>query len=652
MYDFMSKLIDLKSHSVNTVFNLLLKDRTTNKNIIFATDAYDGIDFTTPITKKLLFNSSVDIRPRVLKSLEEQTQRTRKKAEVFTPAWICNQMNNYCDTEWFGREKIFNVEQDHTWIPTTEKITFLNGKSWKNYVDSTRLEITCGEAPYLVSRYDVATAEIIPIEQRIGILDRKLRVINENVDNYKSWNQWVYRAFKSVYGYEFQGDNLLIARINLLETFCEYTRERWQVEPTDSALRQIANIISWNLWQMDGIHGVIPYIGEAEEQNEPYQMSLFETEKKPLETIDCKVYDWCKNKEICYKSMRGGNAMKFDFCIGNPPYQDNTLGDNKTYAPPVYNKFLDAAYTIADKVEMIHPARFLFNAGSTPKDWNKKMLNNPHFKVLYYEQDSSKIFADTDIKGGISITYYDPSQEFGAIEIFTAFQELNSTFHKVHENKEFKSFSEIIFSAYSYHFTKFIYEDNPNLKSRLSKGHEYDLKSNAFELLKEIFLDKKPNNESEYIQILGRENNQRVFKWIKRAYITEPKNFTKYKVFMAGAVGSGAIGEVLSTPLIGMPLVGNTESFISIGSFETLQEAENCIKYVKTKFARAMLGILKVTQAITPQKWKYVPLQDFTSSSDIDWTQSIANIDQQLYKKYNLSEEEIYFIETNVKEME
>lgn len=314
----MAELIDLKSCPVKSVFGTLLKDRTTDKNIILATTVYENLDFTSEITKKLLSDGSLDVRPRVLKSLEEQAQRTRKKAEVFTPAWICNKMNNHCDSEWFGRDNVFNTEQEHDWIPETEKIVFPEGKTWKDYVLSTRLEITCGEAPYLVSRYDAATGETIPIEKRIGILDRKLRVINENVKNRKTWNQWVYRAFESVYGYEYQGDNLLIARINLLETFCEYTRDRWHEEPTASELKRIANIISWNLWQMDGIHGVIPHTGvvcKQKTEDEPHQMTMFEfmgeepepdmTEPFP-ETIDCKIYDWCDNRIITYKSMREG----------------------------------------------------------------------------------------------------------------------------------------------------------------------------------------------------------------------------------------------------------------------------------------------------------------------------------------------------------
>ena len=340
-----------------------------------------------------------------------------------------------------------------------------------------------------------------------------------------------------------------------------------------------------------------------------------------------------------------------DYVIGNPPYQDNTLGDNDTYAPPVYHLFMNASYQVSDKVEMITPARFLFNAGSTPKEWNKKMLNDKHFKVLFHEQDSSKVFANTDIKGGVAITYRDEKKDYGAIEIFTPYDSLNSILHKVLESN-FTGMSTIIESAYSYHLTQKVYDDNPELFTRLSKGHEYDLKSNVFDLLPEIFLDIDTNlNSADYVKVLGRQNNKRYYKLIKKDYLVKTKNFEKFKVFIPGASGTGAIGETLATPIVGEPLTGTTESFLSIGSFEKESESENCIKYIKTKFARVMFAILKVTQAITPGKWAYVPLQDFTENSDIDWSKSVAEIDRQLYKKYGLTQEEIDFIETHVKEM-
>ena len=214
------------------------------------------------------------------------------------------------------------------------------------------------------------------------------------------------------YGFEFQGDNVLIARVNLLMTFEEYLQARWEREPTEAEWEKLINIIVWNIWQMDGLSGTIPY-GTAEEEFQ--QMDLFgmfapapETKEEDRQP-NCRIFNWRGDRSMEYLSLKrkGDRAMKFDFIIGNPPYQDEALGENKGYAPPIYHLFLDGAYQVADKVELIHPARFLFNAGSTPKAWNQKMLSDPHLKVLHYEQDAKKIFPNTEIIGGIAITYPD-----------------------------------------------------------------------------------------------------------------------------------------------------------------------------------------------------------------------------------------------------
>lgn len=344
--------------------------------------------------------------------------------------------------------------------------------------------------------------------------------------------------------------------------------------------------------------------------------------------------------------------MKFDFAIGNPPYQEETIGDNKGFAPPVYNKFLDAACEVAEKVEMIHPARFLFNAGSTPKAWNKKMLGDEHFKIMEYEADSSRIFPNTDIKGGIVISYHDETKKYGAIEIFTKYKELNTILHKVIQDIAFISFSNIVITRTAYRLTDKMHEEHPEALSQLSSGHAYDMSTNIFERLPQIFYDEKPNDGAEYIKILGREKNERVYKYIKREYVNDVINLDKYKILIPKANGIGAFGEVISAPVIQGKGMGHTETFLSIGIFDNIQEAQNAYKYIKSKFARALLGVLKTTQDITPDKWANVPMQDFTDKSDIDWSVSIANIDKQLYKKYRLSEEEIAFIENNVKEME
>lgn len=307
----LKQLINIDTYPVKNVLELLLKDKTTKKNIIFATNEYDteeGSKVTKQITLEFLSKlSGYELQPRVYKSLEQQTQRTRKKAEVFTPSWVCNKMNNHCDEEWFGRRNVFNIETEAGWISVTEPITFPKGKTWKKYVDSRRLEITCGEAPYLVSRYDTSTGEIITIKDRIGILDRKLRVVNENTVTEEEWMEWAIRAFQSVYGYEFQGDNLLIARINLLETFVDYMQDRWNRVPTEKELKKIANIIVWNIWQMDGITETIPYGRPSEEYT---QLSFFEsgyheTDEKN-EVIDCRIFDWRADKSILYKSLKEG----------------------------------------------------------------------------------------------------------------------------------------------------------------------------------------------------------------------------------------------------------------------------------------------------------------------------------------------------------
>ena len=344
--------------------------------------------------------------------------------------------------------------------------------------------------------------------------------------------------------------------------------------------------------------------------------------------------------------------MKFDFVIGNPPYNEDfsNSGDNGNFAKPVYNYFMDAAYEVADKVELIHPARFLFNAGSTPKAWNEKMLNDEHFKILNYEAKSALIFPNTDIKGGVAISYHDSIKSFGAIKTFTAFSELNGIVKKAATMNEKESIASIVYTQVRFNL-EMLYADYPEYKSVIgSNGNDRRFRNNIFDKIK-IFTDAPKNVDD--IRVLGILKNKRTWKFIPKQYIDmSHENIGKWKVLVPRANGSGALGEVLSTPLISEPLIGYTQSFIGIGSFNTEYEAVAAIKYIKSKFARVILGVLKVTQDNDRGVWKMIPLQDFTPASDIDWSQSVANIDKQLYKKYNLSKEEIDFIERNVKEME
>lgn len=265
----------------------LLKDHTLSTqeqqvNIFWATDDYAergvGYQYNDEIkVENITADNDMVIVPRSVKSRQQQLQRSREMAEVFTPSWVCNAQNNLVDNAWFGREGIFNTENpNHTWTVNTAPIIFPEGKTWRDYVHDTRLEITCGEAPYIVSRYDTVSGEPIPIEQRIGLLDRKLRVVSENVNNTTDWLKWAQVAYQNVYGYEWQGDNLLLARENLLLTFVDYYKAKFSKEPQLKSLLYIAYIISWNFWQMDGLKGVIP--GSCREHHEIVADLFGETE--------------------------------------------------------------------------------------------------------------------------------------------------------------------------------------------------------------------------------------------------------------------------------------------------------------------------------------------------------------------------------------
>jgi hypothetical protein len=311
-------------HTDKVLLELLLIDRSRSTedevhNILWATDNYlhygEGYAIDDEISiDSITGENGLILRPRVNKSKAEQEYRSRDKAEVFTPAWICNSQNNLIDKAWFGTESPFNVETENSWITNQDKITFPEGKEWTEYVNDTRLEITCGEAPYLASRYNVVTGEEIQVKDRIGIIDRKLRVVSENCEDEKTWIEWAIKAYKATYGFEWQGDNLLLAREALLYTFIDYFEDKFERKPSKAQTRKVAEIISWNLWQMDGLKGVIP--GTCHEKV-TQEVSLFgdideSVEKcKGCETNDiykhngvyCKIKDWKARRTIRFVDL-------------------------------------------------------------------------------------------------------------------------------------------------------------------------------------------------------------------------------------------------------------------------------------------------------------------------------------------------------------
>lgn len=316
--------VDVKENKIlerdAQLLSILLKDNSSGKNLIWATEDYlsngNGYGANDYITIYSITGKSGNlIKPRTEKSKKEQLSRVRDKAEVFTPSWICNKQNNLVDSAWFGCEGVFNVESERGWTTNPEKITFPEGKTWRDYVKAQRLEITCGEAPYLASRYDTVSGEVIPVADRIGLLDRKLRIVSENTNGEQEWYEWAKAAFKSTYGFDWQGDNVLLARENLLFTFSDHYEHKFGVYPIKEYLREIAEILSWNIWQMDGLKFVIP---NSCHKTQSLQMSLFEEAKEEEcegclknnknrhNGIYCYVMDWDAGKKVKFVTLTDG----------------------------------------------------------------------------------------------------------------------------------------------------------------------------------------------------------------------------------------------------------------------------------------------------------------------------------------------------------
>ena len=314
------------------VLAVLLKDRTTGRNLIWATDDYAGRGNGFAASDEIQIGQIIDknkpvIRPRVDKAAEEQRKRVEKRAEVFTPSWICNKQNNLVDAGWFNWNKQnsspfnsevdrFNPEKEFGWRSTGGKrIKFPKGKTWQDYVKAPRLEVSCGEAPYLTSRYDTVTGRVIPVGERIGLLDRKLRVITENIEmgDVQDWLYYAKRAVQSVYGFDWQGDNVILARENVLFTVVENfnadffgedsSHSKWSIK----SLLEFAEIISWNIWQMDGLKCVVPMSCERNQAKKQTHQSLLDGTSETI-TTRCP---GCKRNDVFKHS--GDYCMVMDW---------------------------------------------------------------------------------------------------------------------------------------------------------------------------------------------------------------------------------------------------------------------------------------------------------------------------------------------------
>lgn len=275
--------IDIKENDIlfqsPELLDKLLLDHTTKENIFWATHNYEDLGaaygYHQRITRDLITGEHGRvIMPRVLKAKSVQDARVKDMAEVFTPSWVCNAQLNLIDEAWFGRPHAFNVEnpQDHTWKETEGKIVFpdVKDKTWKDYVGDNRLEITCGEGPYLCNRYDATTGEYFNVlNHRCGIIDRKLRVVRENTVTPAQFLTYAKKAYECTYGFEWQGDNLLLSREAMLYTFVDNYKDKFGKMPPMKSMMYIAYVIGWNLFQMDGLKFVVPDSCHATEYRQP-----------------------------------------------------------------------------------------------------------------------------------------------------------------------------------------------------------------------------------------------------------------------------------------------------------------------------------------------------------------------------------------------
>lgn len=692
------------------ILHLLLQDKTTGKNLIWATDDYssygDGFQFNDEITvEKITGEYGSVIMPRSIKSKEAQSNRTRNMAEVFTPTWICNNMNNLVDEEWFGRRNVFNEENSNQWKYSLEKIVFPDyhqhqPRGWESYIGSKRLEITCGEAPYLVTRYDTVTGEEIPVEQRVGILDRKFRIINERTrmlkDRQKSYNRWfelAKKALQSTYGFEWQGDNVLLARENLLYTVIDYFYSKFGERLPQEWLPDLVKIISWNIWQMDGLKCVVPNsCHEYKKQPRPVAPSLFDARaysasvlKRSVGLCDvneieiqqcqgclkdnldlhngvyCKIKNWSTGRVLKFKDLMGeqrseermSKDFKFDVVIGNPPYQESiSTGSNTSLSKQLFPSFVKNSILLGSKhVMLIMPSRW-FTADAQDKSFIKMrefIKKHNHIKTMVNYPDGKDVFADVTA-GSICFFLYDadyngnvnflewsngkfssttrPLFEDG-LDIILSMNEMVSILDKVRKHKNFVPLTSITYGRNAFGIV-----GKKSILEQMSQTSPFD---NAVKILcayEEIRYTDKMNVT---------KNASMIGKW---------KAFTSKGNGGAGNLNKEKAVAILGKAFVGTPDMVCTDSLIPFGPFDTEIEAYNFTKYMTTKFLRFMVGILKVSQNLYQTVYQFVPLQDFSTKSDVDWSQSVTDIDSYLYRKYDFSEEEIAFIESMIKPMD
>ena len=646
----MEQLIDFHAPEVQAVLDTLLEDKSTGKNIIWATDPpeelqtvmYEPVTDRSQITTQQLGLTHYEVvLPRMMKQTDTQQQRTRKKGEVFSPAWVCNKMNNALDADWFrglGAEETagqFTVELPQGWqtVETPVQFPVCKGRTpaWVQYVQSRRLEVTCGEAPFLASRYDAATGEMIPVARRIGILDRKLRVVSENAATEDEWRKYATHAVQSTYGYEYQGDNLLLARVNLLLTYAEHLQARWQRKPTEEELQPIANIISWNLWQMDGLHLSVPGGKPQPEAEQLDLFSMFGAAEPQPPTVSCKVKNWRKGSHGTTRNFEtiqeGSTSMKFDYVIGNPPYQISDGGAGVS-ATPIYNRFIEAIKTIhPGAICLIIPAKW-YSGGKGLDKFREEMLGDRHISTLVDYSNSLDVFPNVDVAGGVC--YFVWKEAYNGKCKYTNYRNGKAT-TAYRDLNEFQTFIRYPVAS---EIVKKVKEDGElTLDKVVSSRKPFGLATTAKPMKTGDITLRYNGGRGPYKRTEIRVGAEMIDQWkiiisrLTAEHAGQPAKDGKYRV--------------LSTMELLKPGEICSETYLVAGAFDSKEEATNYMDYLKTQFVRFLILQIAMTQQLSKASFAFVPCQDFTRK----WT------DKQLFEKYDLSSEEVNYIQGMIKEM-
>lgn len=682
------------------LLELLLKDHSTQRGIYWATDSYaslgEGYTFHDEITPERITGSHGDlIKPRAVKAREEQQRRSRAMAEVFTPSWLCNVMNNEADASWFGRRDVFNVVSPdcRSWQPTAGPIAMPAGESWQSYVSATRLEITCGEAPFLVSRYDTVTGAPIPIERRIGMLDRKLRVVGENATSPEQWQHWALVALSSIYGYEWQGDSLLLAREAVLATLADYYEHRFGQPIDDDLLTASAEIVACNLWQMDGLKGVLPqscthtrYMtnqsGEKVEYHDPCRgcetgnilahngtyckikrWNIASLSPATLDGDDLLFSDLFKpksNNDIF--SNEEDSTMKFDYIIGNPPYQEETnKGETNNGQHPsksIFQFFQDEADAISlDCVCLVYPGgRWIQRSGKGMQKFGLKQINDSRLQAVYFFPQSKALFGEAaDLTDGISIVIKKQSKTSDEFEYHYCEDLENDLCYKV---KAPGSRILELNPADAFVMKKV---DNFSKEKKLHNLHDRILSRSLFSIESD-FVEKNPDKVTLYdgnlptgggkIKLLT--NNKSGKSGRAKWYITSenviPESSRKYINQWQVIVSSANAGGQKRDNQIS--IADNHTAFgrvrVALGSFKTKEEAENFLSYCQTYIIR--FAFLMTDEALTSLAMRVPDLGDYTSKNKlVDFSK---DLNQQLYKLMNLDKSEQKFVEQKINDID